>query len=824
MSKYNKIPAPVNNDFDLAHLFRVLNRRKWIIVITFIIFTGLAYVYISYTKPVYESRVIMKKEKTEKTNSTPDDITKIINQQSPAEIETEVELVKTLETMTNVVNRLMLFASVNKIVEYGRTNEINLNMLDYQHNYSRPDFPKFYVIQMNSVTEALSVIIQKADSGFKMLEAGTGQEIAYSGGEDTVSLQSKQVSVNFSWKAAVSGDEVSLDLADIYNTRKKLSANINVDQKPKTDVFELTVKSSSPYSAKEIANTMADCFREARINQQKQTIRYSYEFVEKNLEDIKSKLEEAENSLSSYKASSHIMDVSASSQQVTSFLTNLEAEKLNNELQMADYKNKYTQMKGELNKGGYFDQTFLSPQGNEPTNSPFSASLKQLNDLELQRLQLLEKRKENHPDVLAIDRQIKQVKSDLNSYNKNTLTSYDIMINSLAEKQNRINAMLGKYQGKMSSMPGQENRLNVLERQKAVYTKMYALLIDKREEMRMAELSKLQDIVIVDPARETLEPVAPKKALTMAVAGILGIFFGFIGLFTAEFMNKRFVTLDEIESDFKLRIFALIPNYSKELEKKISTSKSFDSRFVTLMDNEDGLRESYRVLRTKLITYLEERNKIVLLSSCEENTGKTSTVANLGISFAMAKKKVLLIDCDLKKATLSGLFDIPDEAPGLISYLKKIVPQPYIYNKVIPTLDILPAGGISENSGDLLGSERMKNLFDILNTSSYDYIIIDTPPVTRVVDTLILGKFIKDLVLVVRPNHTFKESVKWGMQEIRHEKMNIWGTVINAADITKSTFKYRYGYGYGYHYKRSSPEIKNEESEPRIINTKLYGS
>ena len=821
MAMDNNVPPQINNEFDLAHLFRVLNRRKWIIIITFIMFIGLAFLYISYTKPVFESRVIMKKEKNEKSNSTQDDITKIINQQSPAEIETEVELVKTLETMTNVVNRLMLFATVNKLVEYGRTTEINLNMLDYSHNYSRVDFPKFYDIKMNAITQAYSIIIQKSDSSFRMLEATTGSEMASAFGEDTVSLMSKQISINFSWRSAVNGDEVYLNLDDIYSTRKKLSANISVSQKPKTDVFELTVRSSSPYSAKEIANTMADCFREARINQQKQTIRYSYEFVEKNLEDIKSKLEEAENNLSHYKASSQIMDVSISSQQVTSFLTNLEAEKLNNELQMADFKNKYAQMKGELSNKGYFDQTFLTPQGNEPTNSPFSASLKQLNDLELQRLQLLEKRKENHPDVLAIDRQIKQVKNDLNSYNKNTLTSYSIMINSLQEKQNKINSMLGRYQGKMSSMPGQENRLNVLERQKTVYTKMYALLIDKREEMRMAELSKLQDIVIVDPARETIEPVAPKKALTMTIAGILGIFFGFIGLFAAEFMNKRFVTLDEIESDFKLRIFALIPNYSKELEKKITTSKSFDSRFVTLMDNEDGLRESYRVLRTKLITYFEERSKIVLLSSCEENTGKTSTAANLGISFAMSRKKILLIDCDLKKATLSSLFDIPDDAPGLISYLNKSVPQPYIYNKVIPTLDILPAGGISENSGDLLGSERMKNLFDILNTSSYDYIIIDTPPVTRVVDALILGKFIKDLLLVVRPNHTFKESVKWGMQEIRHEKMNIWGTVINAADISNSTFKYRYGYGYGYHYRRRSPETKTEEPEPKPINAKL---
>ncbi|MDP4117339.1 MAG: Wzz/FepE/Etk N-terminal domain-containing protein, partial [Bacteroidota bacterium] len=282
MSKNNKFPAHVNDDFDLARLFRILNRRKWIILITFVVFTSLAFIYVTFTKPVYEAKVIMKKEKTEKTNSTPDDITKIINQQSPAEIETEVELVKTLETMTNVINRLMLFATVDKIIEHGRITEINSSILDYSHNYSMPNFPQFHEIKLNSVTDSYTVIIQKEDSAFKMLDAVTGAQMAVSTGSDTVNFTLPSLSVKFSWRTALYGDQVQLNLADIYSTRKKLSSNINVDQKPKTDVFDLTVKSSSPFSAKEIANTMSDCFREARINQQKQTIRYSYEFVEKN--------------------------------------------------------------------------------------------------------------------------------------------------------------------------------------------------------------------------------------------------------------------------------------------------------------------------------------------------------------------------------------------------------------------------------------------------------------------------------------------------------------------------------------------------------------
>jgi len=316
----------------------------------------------------------------------------------------------------------------------------------------------------------------------------------------------------------------------------------------------------------------------------------------------------------------------------------------------------------------------------------------------------------------------------------------------------------------------------------------------------MAELSKLQDIVVVDEAREPIDPVLPKKGFNLAAGFIFGILIGFIGIFIAEMKNKKLVSLDDIENDFHLPIFAIIPHYSKELGKNISNSLSYEGRLVTLMNDQEGFKETFRVLRTKLATVFENRNKIIMFTSCEENTGKTTVVANLGVSLAQNRKRVLLIDFDLRKGSLSRLFDINENSPGLISYLKGKVPQPYIYNKGVQTLDILPSGGITENSSDLLGSEQIEELFALVKSSSYDFILIDTPPVTRVVDTLVLGKSVHDAVLIIRPDHTFKDSVAWGLQEMEHENINIAGTVINAGDIQKSVFRYRYGYGYGYSY------------------------
>ena len=371
----------------------------------------------------------------------------------------------------------------------------------------------------------------------------------------------------------------------------------------------------------------------------------------------------------------------------------------------------------------------------------------------------------------------------------------------------------------METLPAQENRLVNLMRQKNVYEKIYTLLLDKREEMRMAELSKLQDIVIVDPAHTPLDPISPKKLLNLILALIAGAFIGVMSIFILEFKNTKLINLDELEEDFKIPILAIVPAYTTEIKSKIDNAQDGKSRLVTLMENADGFTESFRLLKTKILFQMEGKEKIFLVTSCEENTGKTSVVSNLAVSIAQENKRVLVIDCDLRKAELSSKFDISEKSPGLIEYLMNDVP-PKIYNKILKRIDILPAGGTTEDSGNILNSEKMKLLFETINSSAYDFIIIDTPPVTRVVDTLILGRFVKDAILVVRPGFSFKESVYGGIQDMMQASIKIRGIVVNSADVEKSSYRYRYGYGYGYGHKKYGETSKQTVQSGEVVESK----
>ena len=660
---------------------------------------------------------MLKKDKTPDTKNSGDlDLLSIVNLQSPDEVETEMELVKTWSVFSKVIDNLNLYLKVDRIeLPSGRKIVINKPLIDYYNPVyfnNPPDnisLPQFVEVKLNDLNSESHFYIEiTKDRTYSIYNAQSNNLLKTTSSTSAGVFNLEKVNLVVYWPNGIPGSKIYFSISNYYRTMDYLKNITSLDNKVKTNIFTISVKNNSPYAAALIANTLTDKFRDSRIEQQKQTIKYSFDFVDKQLEEMQEKLKEAEKNLSDFKARGQIMTIDASSGELVKYLSDLEAEKMSTELQLSDLKNKQADMSKQLQLSGYFDQSLLTPERNDISGSPFAALMKQLSDLELQRLELLQKRTENHPDVQAVDDQIKMVKEKLATYNQNTLTAYQIMINSLEQKLLQITNMMSKYEVKMERLPGQESQLAELMRQKAVYEKIFTLLLDKREEMRMAELSKLQDIVVVDRAHVPVDPIAPKKSFNLAVGLLLGLFLGLIGIFVVELKHNKFVNLDEIESDFEYPVMAIIPDYPKNVKTKILEQKNTQDQFVTLMDTQDGFKETFRLLKTKLFFQFEEKAKRFMITSCEENTGKTTIVSNLALSIAQEKKRVLIIDGDLKKGTLSNQFGISLKAPGLIDYLIGNDPKPFIHTNVIGKVDILTAGGTREDSSELSRRSYLK--------------------------------------------------------------------------------------------------------------------
>lgn len=832
----------------LLELIYIIYKGKWIIISIIIASVILAFTYNQLTTPIYESKALLKKEVTDNSGQR-DELYEIVKLQTSDRLETEMELVKTSEVLGRVIRDLKLRFDVKKIVDpKGNSYHLKNVFVDFPdsgNNYAKEisfSLPKIKYLKIKDENTELELFIKKIATNkfelwdveknkliisFNVSSVTKSDSLIESNIENSFDLKQElqknqnQLNVNtdflqfdFSWDDAPVGSKIYFDIENYSKFYTTFSKGINVSRIGHTDVFELSIKSSSPLACKIIADDLINQFREVRMEQQKQSVRYSYNFIDEQLTEVQKKLIDSEGNLSNFKGSGRIINIDQNTQELLNYQSTLEAEKLQTDLLLSNYRDKAAAMQKELEASGYFDQSFLQPSGENQGESPFSGLMSRLSELELQKLDLMQKRTEKHPDVININEQIELVKQKLSSYNQNTLTAYKIIIGTLEKKLYKINSLLSLHESEIKQLPAKETQMARLIREKDVYEKMFKLLLDKREEMRVAELAQLQDIIIVDHPYKPLKPIQPRKLLNMLIGLALGGFIGILTVFIIELRKTNLIDLDYLEDELKLPLLALIPSFDKSILNRMKKSNDEKDKFVTLNTDDSGINESYRLLNTKL-SHLDLKGKTIMVTSCEENTGKTTIVANLAITMALNDKNILIIDCDLRKGELSKLFNVFNNSSGLIDFLEKGT-SPVIYTKILKKINIIPSGGLRENSSILLSSDRMKSIFEKINTSAYDYVIIDTPPVTRVVDTLVLGQYITNALLIVRPEASMKDSVIGGIHDMKQAKIKILGIVANATDIQNS-YRYRYSYGYGYGYGHGNNHNQgNKNSRNRI--------
>lgn len=838
--KHNKLDMSKSTNTSQTNidaLILAFNKRKIGIFIAFVVIFVCGAIFYSMQSPVYESTILLKKEEQPNKQNFQDQYNRMVADQSLDDIETELQLINTRVVLSKVVNQLNLNFIINKI-QFPDDDEINLDESLTAYNRWLDDkgtdslnYPQILDVKVDSIDDAkkLSCYAIMNAGYLELYDAETDSLINSKKTGNPAEISTNEFDLKIDWQKSSPGTKVFFSVYGAVASTDKLDKKIKISQVDKTNIIQIQVADKSPRMAQLIANTMTQKFIETRTEIARRNIQESYKFVDKQLSDMAKQLKDAEDKVSVYKSRSGITELDESTSDLVRFLSGLQAQKVANDLELSQYESKVKEIQNNFKNKGYFDQTFLAPDQSNQSNSPFSSILKQLSDLEQQKIIELQKKSENHPDVIRLNDQIAQLKEKLKSYNQNTLDSYTVIINSLKDKKANLENLIAKYQGKVHNVPKEETELASLTRNAESAEKMFNVLLDKREELRVKEVSQLQDILIVDPADLPIIPASPSLKITVLICFFLWGAFTIGYVFIGEFYERRLLKLDEIEDELQLPILSIIPKFPKDLVKKIDRSDKLVDRFAVLQkDNYNfGIIESYKVLQTKLVFSLKSNSKIILFTSPEENSGKTTIVGNLALTLAAADKKVLIVDADLKRCGLTDLFEVSRENPGLSTFLSQDLRKLPIFKlngftenlSRTGEISFLPSGEISEKSSSLLQSQKASDLINDLKSSLYDYILIDTPPVTRVIDTLILGRMIENIIMVTRYNFTLKDSAIAGIQELRNEKIKISGAIVNACEIEKTSFRNKYGYGYGYEYAYAN---KNGKSKVSNLKESVY--
>lgn len=218
------------------------------------------------------------------------------------------------------------------------------------------------------------------------------------------------------------------------------------------------------------------------------------------------------------------------------------------------------------------------------------------------------------------------------------------------------------------------------------------------------------------------------------------------------------------------------------------------------------VREAYRTTRTNIIFSIagiaKDGAKMIALTSANPGEGKTTTALNLAITFAQTAK-VLIIDCDMRKPRMHRYIGARKDI-GLSTVLsKQINVEDAIHREVRPNLDVMVSGAVPPNPAELLASDSMKEMLEVLK-DKYEYIFFDTPPVTVVTDASALSPLVDGIMLVVRQNYTDHESLTSALNLLNISNTKILGFFMNDVNAKRAGYgygRYRYNYGYKYSYK-----------------------
>ena len=592
-------------------------------------------------------------------------------------------------------------------------------------------------------------------------------------------------------------------------------SDVSIDQKRGLDIIEISALSPSPFEASLISNVYAQQYKNLNLDQNRNQLTLVTNFLDEQRKEKYDELNAAEETLRDFQEKGGLIALDERASTLISVLAQFEAQKsatqvdlmasdkvlenLRRELQaqnprMADYLTSLTSQKyitaiqEEIAKLEVNKQVAVSRKDGLTDDSPMLQEYdRKINELRKQLDKELEVLKAGI--FASSPEEVKELTQKI--------IAEEVRNQSLETSIKELEKIVQGYEARFMKLPKNAIELARLKRNSEALEKLYLMIEQRYQEAIINEQSQPGNVLIIDEARVPQRPSKPNRTLIVIIGLLLGAGLAVGYVFVKNYFDDTVKTPDDIENR-KINVLAWIPNF----EGNVSGDSSV--QFIVEKFPDSIPSEAFRALRTRIqfSRINTESLKSVLITSSAPQEGKTTIAVNLAGSFAHSKKKILLIDCDLRKPSVHKLFG-RDKNPGLIDYLvgnSKL--EEILYKSNIPNLSYITSGTIPPNPAEMLDSQEMRNFLKQLR-EKYDLIIVDSPPIIAVTDSEILTSMVDGTLLVVSSENTEIEMMERSVELIRRENTQFLGTVLN-------NFSYKSGYGsyYKYYYYYSRPEAK----------------
>ena len=543
-------------------------------------------------------------------------------------------------------------------------------------------------------------------------------------------------------------------------------------------IINLSIDDASIQKAEDILNTLIEVYNEKWIQDKNQIAVSTSQFIGDRLSVIENELGNVDENIAGYKSEHLLPDVQAASSLYLSQSAENKKEllALNSQLSTAQYIRK------ELNNK---ELSQLLPTNSGIANVNIESQIGEYNTMVLDRNRLIANSSEKNP--LA-----KDMANSLQSMQRTIIQSVDNLIVSLNTQIRSIRQQEAATTSQLASNPNQAKYLLSVERQQKVKEELYLYLLNKREENELTQRMTESNARIIDPAAGSNAPVAPKSMMILLASIVLGCAIPAGVLWLLAVSDTKVRSRKDVEGVLSVPFLGEIPMRDKKDKSEV----------VVHENGRDSVSEAFRIVRTNMdfMRVKDKKMQVVMFTSFNPGAGKTFVSMNLAMSFALTHKKVVLVDLDIRKGTLSSHVRVSDK--GVTNYLSgriDNVDEIIRRNELCDKLDIIHAGPVPPNPAELLLGDRLETLIAELR-KRYDYIILDNVPAGVVADAVIVNRVADLTIYVVRAGRMDRRALPEVEKLYQEGKLRNMSLILNGTVYKHGAYGYRYGYGYGYSY------------------------
>ncbi|WP_343625788.1 GumC family protein [Flavobacterium lindanitolerans] len=739
---------------------------KWF-ALSVIVLLCLAFLYLRYATPLYKATatILVKDDKKGGLASELSVLSDLGVGTSKSNVDNEVEILKSRTLTEKTVNELHL--NINYLSN-GRVKSSEL----YK---ASPIVVVFSPADEKNKRETHTFVIESVGvDKFKLFKTEDKELGVFNYGsliktpEGTLSV----TKANLDNKEAFS---INCIIRPVESTTSYYRDALNIGSVGKnTSVIELTVADENSQRAADFLNTLVNIYNQDAIEDKNIVAEKTSDFISTRLKLITDELTDVEKDVEGFKKQNDLTDIPT---EATMFLENAseyEKKQIETEIQL----NVVSSMRQFLNSSGPED---LIPSNLLSTQSEASDLIMEYNKLVIEYNRIAAGATPENPVVANAAKKIQAMKSNISQ-------SLARMQSSLAITKKNLDKQGLAIGNKKAKVPRLEREFRIIDRQQKVKEALYLYLLQKREETALTLAATEQSAKVIDSSYFSGIPVSPKKSMIYLIALVIGLAIPAAIIYLQELLNTKIKSRLDIEKRLAIPFLGDVPK-SDSHEEMINTN------------SRSGSAEAIRIVRTNLEFMLTgtstERGKVIFVTSTIPGEGKTFISVNLAGTIALSGKKVLLVGMDIRNPKLAEY--IPIRSEGVTNYLSK---QDKDLSSYITKLDnfedfhVLSSGVIPPNPVELLMNDKINKMFAELK-ETYDYIIVDTAPVSVVTDTLLIAKNADAFIYVVRANYLDKRLLHVPEMFYNQKKLPNMSLVLNATEVMNKGYGYGYGYGYG---------------------------